>query len=85
MLKITMTRRAESSLVQEAPLVAVHVGRLARPHADAQKTIDGVGLVPASGDFDGDGFSDVFLHGPGSTADVVWWGGSSRTSFGSDP
>ena len=32
---------------------------------------------PAVGDFDDNGYSDVFWHGTGSATDVLWWGTAS--------
>jgi hypothetical protein len=36
---------------------------------------------PFVGDFDGDGRSDVFWYGPGSSYDVMWFGTSTRGKF----
>ena len=36
-------------------------------------TAMGPGLVPFTGDFDGDGKTDVFWHGPGTLPDEIWY------------
>ena len=35
--------------------------------------------VPLSGDFDGDGSTDIFWYGPGSGQDNLWWGKTNGT------
>jgi hypothetical protein len=35
-------------------------------------TVDGAGLVPAAGDFDGDGRDEIFWYGPGAAPDSMW-------------
>ena len=39
---------------------------------------------PVSGDFNGDGYSDIFYYGPGSTADTLWYGGPKDGEFRRD-
>lgn len=34
---------------------------------------------PVTGDFDGDGREDVYLYGPGTSCDTMWFGESDRT------
>ena len=51
-----------------------------RWHFSPQRTVAALTLThpaidatPVAGDFDGDGLSDVFLFGPGTSPDAVWW------------
>ncbi|AUX48801.1 uncharacterized protein SOCE26_103420 [Sorangium cellulosum] len=41
-------------------------------------TQDGV-FVPIAGDFDGDGYDDIFWYAAGAPSEEIWWGSSSRT------
>lgn len=38
-------------------------------------TQPGAGFTPIAGDFDGDGYTDIFWYKPGTGADRYWWGG----------
>lgn len=37
---------------------------------------------PLAGDFDGDGFDDLFWYRPGTASDTIWWGQLLRSDFG---
>lgn len=65
------------------------------PHTDADPTapngvkisfhvVNGTTYQPLTGDFNGDGLSDILWYAPGSTPDYVWWsnrnGGFTSTS-----
>lgn len=38
-------------------------------------------FIPVSGDFDHDGFSDIFWYQPGSGRDYIWWGEAGNGAF----
>jgi len=41
-------------------------------------TVNGTSYVPFTGDFDGDGFDELFWYNPGSGADFIWHFSDSR-------
>jgi hypothetical protein len=43
-------------------------------------TVNGT-YTPFSGDFNGDGFDDVFWYGPGGGRDSLWYGQAGLGSF----
>ncbi|MDZ7786066.1 MAG: VCBS repeat-containing protein [Candidatus Saccharibacteria bacterium] len=41
----------------------------------------GTSYKPIHGDFNGDGYTDIFWYGPGSTNDSIWYGGAGDGEF----
>src|SRR5690606_22393512 len=50
----------------------------------ATVSVGGSSYEPLVGDFDGNGFDDVFWYAPGTAADYVWWSEGPAT-FSSQP
>lgn len=48
-------------------------GRPDRVFYHSSFTVADVGLIPVAGDFDGNGYDDVFWYNPGSAADSIWF------------
>ena len=47
-----------------------------KPKADSTLTLPQPPYVPVSGDYNGDGYDDIFWYGPGSVLDSIWLGRS---------